>query len=93
MTKQKILPDVQWYVYFIIAFITGFFGGLLISHAQQYVHPKEGMLFFGWLLFLVSIIFDILAIKSLITEAHIKALEIFYGKERMIQQGTDKKTE
>lgn len=93
MKKQNIDNDVQhhipWWVWFIIAVIIGFIGGYLMADSvhYNYLGAKHDWdkYYAGLFVFLCSVPFDILGIKALIIEAHVKALEVFYGKKRAVR--------
>ena len=80
--KNNVKPHVPWGVYFVVAVIIGGIGGFIMSTHTHYYDRDVYLV--GVIIFCASIIFDILALKSLITEAHVKALEVFYGKERAV---------
>ncbi len=93
MTNQTIDTNVRhhipWWVWFIIAVVIGFIGGYLMADSVHYDYfgTKRNWdeYYAGLLVFLCSVPFDILGIKALITEAHVKALEVFHGRKRAVQ--------
>ncbi len=93
--ENKIIPHAPWGVHFAIAVILGAIGGYLVSinaRGGGYGYYYTDSYWIGLFIFFVSVIFDILALKALITEAHVKALEVFYGRERAIK-GADQVSE
>ena len=75
---------------FIIAVILGIIGGACMANGLRYDHFYKTMLptplyYFGLIVTFVSIIADLVALKAFLTDAHVKALEVFYGKERAIK--------
>ncbi len=88
--ETKIISHVPWGVHLIIAFILGILAGYLIAtntYSGMYRAYYSGGYYAGLIILCISIVFDILALKSLITEAHVKALEVFYGKARAVKNG------
>ena len=90
--ENKIIPHAPWGVHLAIAVILGAIGGYLVSINDRgggygYYYYTDSY-WIGLFIFFISVIFDILALKALITEAHVKALEVFYGRERAIK-GSD----
>ncbi len=91
MTKQKmkqnnVSPDFPWWGWFIISCACYAISGVMMIIGLS-VHPYEdigGAYYFGIGLASVSGIFILLMIKALITEAHIRSMEIFYGNERSV---------
>lgn len=78
--QNNITEPIQWYVWFIISFFIGALAGFLVTTAG-YDYAQYTL---GLLIFIPAVVLDILGLKALITEAHVKALEVFYGKERAI---------
>lgn len=95
MTKRskKQLPNIEvphWVMWLVASSLVGFVGGFFISYFGEprcdyfscYYSPV--WIYLGWGFLLIAVVFDILAFKDLIAEAHIKALEVFYGQKRAI---------
>ena len=88
MAKQNtnnVQPHVAWWVWFIIAVIVGFISGVLMVFSRGFYGINMEMYYAGWVVFGISVVFDILGLKALIIEANIKALEEFYGRERAVK--------
>jgi len=93
--NTNIQPYIPWWIWFIIAICIAALGSFLMTTA---VKTNMALINNGWgpiynwpqyytglAILISSVIFDILALKSLITEAHVKALEVFYGKKRTVE--------
>ena len=83
-TEQDI-EGPHWCVWFIIGGMLGFLGGFFITY-QPYIGAYTPPYYsWGLICLAISIVFDVLCLRDLIAEAHIKALEVFYGKKRAIE--------
>lgn len=87
--SDNVSHHIPWWVWFIIAMIIGGIGGYLMGSSVQYnylgVQHDWDRYYGGLFVLLCSIPFDILGLKALIIEAHVKALEVFYGKKRAVK--------
>ena len=92
---NDIQHHIHWWVWFIIAVCVAALGSFLMITSVRtnmglfitgqgpiYDWPQY---YTGLAIVASSIIFDILGLKALIIEAHVKALEVFYGKERAVK--------
>lgn len=100
-TTDNIVASFPWWGWFIITFIVSFIGCVLLGRASSYLASASGPYYYssmerwaacfypGLFFICVSIVLDVFVLKELITEAHVRALEIFYGKKREIGFGLD----
>ena len=100
--KDRVLADVPWWGWLIFSCIVGFVGGVLLGLADYYatrmnqfyyayIDSWAGCFYSGVFFICVAVVLDIFMLKALITEAHVRAMEIFYGKKREIAVVADKK--
>lgn len=94
--KQKEQTNVvgpHWFGWLVLSFIFGFAGGFTMTRYGFTVHNfytdsivmLNDYFCLGLGLCCISAFLSILFIRDLICEAHIKALETFYGKSRAIK--------
>lgn len=82
---NNIISPSNWITWFGLSLIFGFIGGFLIVNAYHFYRINYFCLVVGYASIIAAVICDIYSLASLITEAHVQALEIFYGKERAIK--------
>ena len=93
--KKEQTPDIQpAYNWIALLFISSFLS--VFGTICQYIAPmvaaalrEKEMFYFllilGYALVIAGIIAGLFFIKNMIVEANVRALEIFYGKERQIK--------
>lgn len=94
--NSAVVADFPWWGWLIISCIVGFVGGVFLGKASSYAGAL-GVYYYtyinkwltcfclGVLCISVSVTLGVFMLKALITEAHVKAMEIFYGKEREVK--------
>lgn len=98
---MKIVHHDNWGKQFAIGIIFSTIGLLILNYVEALVLVQCGSglsklscdvvgytaldVFFGVSLLIVGVVFDLLSFKNLITEAHVKALEVYYGKARCVK--------
>ncbi|MBR6751862.1 MAG: hypothetical protein IKL95_01145 [Alphaproteobacteria bacterium] len=82
--QNNIIKPMPWYTWLIVSNFMVTLGVCLMIIANHGVFFNYVQYHVGLIILIASIIPSILFIKALITEAHVKALEVFYGKERAI---------
>lgn len=81
---KQIIP-ISWIGWTVGAFITGFFAGFFnVTLAETYGHSRIFALVIVVFLCILSAFLGLLAVKELLADAHVRALEVYYGKSRMI---------
>jgi len=85
--KYQVQP-ICWFSPFLTSFLIGGLGGFLITAFGLEIGYGGGlqptpMYFIGLALIVVSIFIGVNALKELIAESHVRALEVFYGKDRV----------
>lgn len=86
---KKIEQNISvphWFIWLIIGGAVGFLGSFLVTYVPRYSWNSVPPYFsLGLVSLAISIIFNLLCLRDLIAEAHIKALEVFYGKKRVVK--------
>jgi len=80
MKNTSAIKPVSWAEALIGSIALSLFGGILVSV------PDAGFIILGVPVLICAFICCLFFIKNLITEANVKALEIFSGKERTIKK-------
>lgn len=89
--STNVQPLTSWVVFFIWAIIVGGIGGFLMTFAPATGYPELSIV--GLVILCASFIFDILAFKALMSESHIRALEVFYGRPRAVVRTPNNKSD
>ncbi len=99
--NQNIAP-VSWLGLFIGAFFTGCGGGFFITYAGfrmaseiariGYYYDKsiDIMYLLGIVLLGISIFLGVFALKEMIAESIVRAMEVYHGKKRVIENKSEK---
>jgi len=88
--KQPIHP-ICWFSLFLKSFLLSGLGGFLITAFGLEIGYGGGVqptsiYFIGLVLIVVAIFIGVDALKELIAESHVRALEVFYGKDRVVKE-------
>lgn len=88
--KSAIIAPVNWMALLVISVMLTIIALVVFSSGinmtANYIMLKTGNLVFGFILMALAGISWVFFIKNLITEAHVKALEIFHGTPRKITE-------
>lgn len=86
---DKTILEIEWISLFAAGFILGGLGGFIMMafgfNVNVYGQVELTLAYFiGVILLIVAIVLDVFALKELIAESHVRALEVFYGRRRAI---------
>lgn len=85
------IESPHWVLWLVCGIFCGFWGGFFVALSTTrdvlFTGIEHDLLGLGILFFAISVIFDLLMIKDLIAEAHIVAMEVFFGKKRAVGSG------
>lgn len=106
--SQKIIPEnnnqtisaIDWFGLFLTSFFIGVLGGFITGFSSarmttSYYVPDPGFVmgyFLGLILIAVAIFIGAFALKEMIAEAFVRAMEVYTGKKRVINNISKKDT-